>query len=323
MTIGISIGDPNGIGPEVVLKTFSDAKHLSFCTPIIYAHVDFVLQQADYFNLQLPIERLHGQPKHGVLNVVDCWSESFQPQYGTVDSKAGAFALKSLRVASKALQQGTIDALVTAPIHKAAIQSEAFNFLGHTDFLAQEFDGQALMFLVYANLRVALVTDHVPIKDIATYITADRIESKLKLLAHSLQQDFGITNPRIAVLGLNPHAGDQGVIGKEEINTLAPLLQSIDVEKVEVNGPFSADAFFGSKSYKNYDAILAMYHDQGLIPFKTLSFGQGVNFTAGLSVVRTSPDHGTAFAIAGKGEADPVSFAQAVKAAVEIVDRRT
>ena len=176
---------------------------------------------------------------------------------------------------------------------------------------------------MHGDLRVALVTDHVPIKDIATYITADRIESKLKLLAHSLQQDFGITNPRIAVLGLNPHAGDQGVIGKEEINTLVPLLQSIDVEKVEVNGPFSADAFFGSKSYKNYDAILAMYHDQGLIPFKTLSFGQGVNFTAGLSVVRTSPDHGTAFAIAGKGEAAPESFAQAVKAAVEIVDRRT
>ena len=323
MTIGISIGDPNGIGPEVVLKTFSDTKHLSFCTPVIYAHVDFVLQQADYFNLQLPIERLHGQPKHGVLNVVDCWSEPIHPHYGTVDSKAGAFALKSLRVATKALQQGTIDALVTAPIHKAAIQSEEFNFPGHTDFLAQEFDGQALMFLVHGDLRVALVTDHVPIKDIATYITADRIESKLKLLAHSLQQDFGITNPRIAVLGLNPHAGDQGVIGKEEINTLAPLLQSIDVEKVEVNGPFSADAFFGSKSYKNYDAILAMYHDQGLIPFKTLSFGQGVNFTAGLSVVRTSPDHGTAFAIAGKGEADPESFAQAVKAAVEIVDRRT
>ena len=244
MTIGISIGDPNGVGPEVVLKTFSDAKHLSICTPIIYAHVDFVLQQADYFNLQLPIERLHGQPKHGVLNVVDCWSEPIQPHYGTVDSKAGAFALKSLRVASKALQQGTIDALVTAPIHKAAIQSEAFNFLGHTDFLAQEFDGQALMFLVHADLRVALVTDHVPIKDIVTHITADRIESKLKALAHSLQQDFGITNPRIAVLGLNPHAGDQGVIGKEEINTLAPLLQSIDVEKVEVNGPFSADAFF-------------------------------------------------------------------------------
>ena len=179
------------------------------------------------------------------------------------------------------------------------------------------------MFLVHADLRVALVTDHVPVKDIAMHITADRIESKLKAVAHSLQQDFGIPNPRIAVLGLNPHAGDQGVIGKEEINTLSPLLQSIDIDKGEVNGPFSADAFFGSKSYKNYDAILAMYHDQGLIPFKTLSFGQGVNFTAGLSVVRTSPDHGTAFAIAGKGEADPVSFAQAVKAAVEIVDRRT
>ena len=323
MTIGISIGDPNGIGPEVVLKTFSDAKLLDACTPVIYAHVDFVLQQADHFNLQLPIERLHGQPKHGVLNVVDCWSESFQPQYGTVDTKAGACAVKSLQAASKALQQGTIDALVTAPIHKAAIQSEAFNFPGHTDFLAQEFDSQALMFLVHTDLRVALVTDHVPVKDIAKHITANRIESKLKAVAHSLQQDFGITNPRIAVLGLNPHAGDQGVIGKEEINTLSPLLQSIDIDKVEVNGPFSADAFFGSKSYKNYDAILAMYHDQGLIPFKTLSFGQGVNFTAGLSVVRTSPDHGTAFAIAGKGEADPESFAQAVQAAIEIVERRT
>ena len=179
------------------------------------------------------------------------------------------------------------------------------------------------MFLVHADLRVALVTDHVPVKDIAMHITADRIESKLKAVAHSLQQDFGITNPCIAVLGLNPHAGDQGVIGKEEINTLSPLLQSIDIDKVEVNGPFSADAFFGSKSYKNYDAILAMYHDQGLIPFKTLSFGQGVNFTAGLSVVRTSPDHGTAFAIAGKGEADPESFAQAVQVAIEIVERRT
>ena len=323
MTIGISIGDPNGIGPEEVLKTFSDAKLLAACTPIIYAHVDFVVQQADHFNLQLPIERLHGQPKHGVLNVVDCWSESFQPQYGTMDAKAGACAVKSLQAASKALQQGTIDALVTAPIHKAAIQSEAFNFPGHTDFLAQEFDGQALMFLVHADLRVALVTDHVPVKDIAMHITADRIESKLKAVAHSLQQDFGIPNPHIAVLGLNPHAGDQGVIGKEEINTLSPLLQSIDIDKVEVNGPFSADAFFGSKSYKNYDAILAMYHDQGLIPFKTLSFGQGVNFTAALSVVRTSPDHGTAFAIAGKGEADPESFAQAVQVAIEIVERRT
>ncbi|MEC8637262.1 MAG: 4-hydroxythreonine-4-phosphate dehydrogenase PdxA [Bacteroidota bacterium] len=323
MTIGISIGDPNGIGPEVVLKTFSDAKNLAACTPIIYAHVDFVVQQADHFNLQLHIERLQGQPKNGVLNVVDCWSESFQPNYGTVDAKAGACAVKSLQAASKALQQSTIDALVTAPIHKAAIQSEAFNFPGHTDFLAQEFGGEALMFLVHADLRVALVTDHVPVKDIAMHITANRIESKLKAVDHSLQQDFGITNPRIAVLGLNPHAGDQGVIGKEEINTLSPLLQSINIDKVEVNGPFSADAFFGSKSYKNYDAILAMYHDQGLIPFKTLSFGQGVNFTAGLSVVRTSPDHGTAFAIAGKGEADPESFVQAVQAAIEIVERRT
>ena len=323
MTIGVSIGDPNGIGPEVVLKTFSDLELLTFCTPIVYAHFNFMRQQATHFDLELPMERMIDQPKQGVLNVVDCWAETFQPKYGEVDAKAGVCAVKSLQAASKALQQGTIDALVTAPIHKAAIQSEVFNFPGHTDFLAQEFVGQALMFLVHADLRVALVTDHIPVKDIAMHITADRIESKLKAVAHSLQQDFGISNPRIAVLGLNPHAGDQGVIGKEEINTLWPLLQSIDIDKVQVNGPFSADAFFGSKLYKNYDAILAMYHDQGLIPFKTLSFGQGVNFTAGLSVVRTSPDHGTAFTIAGKGEADPESFVQAVQAAIEIVERRT
>jgi 4-hydroxythreonine-4-phosphate dehydrogenase len=322
MTIGISIGDPNGIGPEVVLKTFADSELLSVCTPIIYAHFDFIKQQATHFDLQLPIERMHDQPKQGVLNVVDCWAEPFQLRYGEVDAKAGQLSVMSLVAATEALQKGNTNALVTAPIHKAAIQSEDFRFPGHTDYLAQAFDGDALMFLVHPDLRVALVTDHVAVKDIARHITTDRVAQKLNAVANSLQQDFGISNPRIAVLGLNPHAGDQGVIGEEEVNLLEPLLQTHQIDKTEISGPFSADAFFGSQSYKNYDAILAMYHDQGLIPFKTLSFGQGVNFTAGLSAVRTSPDHGTAFGIAGSGQANPQSFRQAVQTAIEVVKRR-
>ena len=322
MTIGISIGDPNGIGPEVVLKTFANTELLSVCTPIVYAHVDFVNQQAAQFDLQLPIERMLDKRKQGVLNVVDCWTEPFQPHYGEVDAKAGELSVMSLMAATADLKKGNTNALVTAPIHKAAIQSENFCFPGHTDYLAETFDGDALMFLVHPELRVALVTDHVAVKDIAQHITPDRIAKKLNVLAHSLQQDFGISNPRIAVLGLNPHAGDKGVIGEEEVNLVEPLLQTHKIEKTEINGPFSADTFFGSQSYKKYDAILAMYHDQGLVPFKTLSFGQGVNFTAGLSAVRTSPDHGTAFGIAGTGQANPQSFREAVQTAIEVVKRR-
>ena len=322
MTIGISIGDPNGIGPEVVLKTFADSEMLSVCTPIIYAHFDFVRQQATYFDLQLPIERMNDQPKQKVLNVVDCWAESFQPKHGEVDAKAAELSLMSLVSATADLQKGIIDALVTAPIHKAAIQSEHFRFPGHTDYLAEAFDGDALMFLVHPDLRVALVTDHVAVKDITRHITTDRVAQKLNTVTHSLQYDFGITNPRVAVLGLNPHAGDEGVIGEEEVNLLEPLLQTHQIDKTEICGPYSADAFFGTQSYKNYDAVLAMYHDQGLIPFKTLSFGQGVNFTAGLSAVRTSPDHGTAFDIAGTGQANPQSFREAVQTAIEIVKTR-
>jgi 4-hydroxythreonine-4-phosphate dehydrogenase len=322
MTIGISIGDPNGIGPEVALKTFAHSDLLTVCTPIVYAQFDFVNQQAANFDLQLPIQRMHDQPKQGVLNVVDCWTEPFQPQYGEVDAKAGELSLISIVAATEALQKGQTNALVTAPIHKAAIQSKNFRFPGHTDYFAQAFGEDALMFLVHTDLRVALVTDHVAVKDIAGYITYDRVTQKLKTVAYSLQQDFGIVNPRIAVLGLNPHAGDEGVIGNEEVNLLDHLLQTYQIDKTEISGPFSADAFFGSQSYKNYDAILAMYHDQGLIPFKTLSFGQGVNFTAGLSAVRTSPDHGTAFGIAGTGQANPHSFRQAVKTAIDVVKRR-
>ena len=321
-TIGISIGDPNGIGPEVVLKTFTDSEMLSVCTPIIYAHLDFVNQQAAHFDLQLPIMRMHDQPKQGVLNVVDCWTETFQPNYGEMDTKAGELSLISFVAATADLKKGNTNALITAPIHKAAIQSNDFRFPGHTDYLAQVFDEDALMFLVHADLRVALVTDHVAVKDIARHITSDRVTKKLNSVVYSLQQDFGISNPRIAVLGLNPHAGDEGVIGNEEVNLLEPLLQTYQIDKREISGPFSADAFFGSQSYKNYDAILAMYHDQGLIPFKTLSFGQGVNFTAGLSAVRTSPDHGTAFGIAGTGQANPHSFRKAVQTAIEVEKRR-
>jgi 4-hydroxythreonine-4-phosphate dehydrogenase len=321
-TIGISIGDPNGIGPEVVLKTFTNRSVLSDCTPIVYARLDFIEQELSHFGLHIPTHHMTDAPKPGVLNIVDCWPSAFQPTYGLVDPVAGALAVASLQAATTALQQGVIDTLVTAPIHKAAIQSNNFRFPGHTDFLAQKFDGQALMFLVHPDLRVALVTDHVAVKDIAGHITTSLVKQKLEAVSLSLQQDFGITNPKIAVLGLNPHAGDEGVIGQEEMDIITPLLQDLELQNTNVAGPFSADAFFGAQSYKNYDAIVAMYHDQGLIPFKTLSFGSGVNFTAGLSIVRTSPDHGTAFAIAGKGLANPHSFQEAVATAMSIHQQR-
>ena len=251
--------------------------------------------------------------------MVDCWTETFQPKYGEVDAKAGQLSLISFIAATEALQKGQTNALVTAPIHKAAIQSENFRFPGHTDYLAQAFDEDALMFLVHTDLRVALVTDHVAVKDIPRHITSDRVTQKLNTVAYSLQQDFGISNPRIAVLGLNPHAGDEGVIGEEEVNLLEPLLQTHQIDKTEISGPFSADAFFGSQSYKNYDAILAMYHDQGLPVLKYKGFGNAANITLGLPIIRTSVDHGTALELAGSGEADIGSLQTAIATALDMI----
>ncbi|MCB0387761.1 MAG: 4-hydroxythreonine-4-phosphate dehydrogenase PdxA [Winogradskyella sp.] len=322
--VGISIGDLNGIGGEIVLKTFEDPRMLEFCTPVIFASVKTISFLNKHFNLGLNFNGVnnYNQIIHGKLNVYNVWNDKFNIEFGKEDPKMGAYAIKSLQAATQALKGNHVDVLVTAPINKHNIQSDAFNFPGHTDYLAKELEGNSLMFMVSDTLRVGLLTDHVPVKDISSHITKQLIKDKLDIIYQSLEKDFKIRKPKVAVLGINPHTGDNGVIGKEDDEVLRPTLSEIRDKGRLVFGPYAADSFFGSKNYKNFDAIIAAYHDQGLIPFKTLAFGKGVNFTAGLSKVRTSPDHGTAFEIAGKGEADESSFKEAVFAAIQIFKNR-
>lgn len=322
--VGISIGDLNGIGSEVVLKTFEDTRMLELCTPVIFANVkilSFIKR-----NLELTVA-LHGIDKldqvvPGKVNVLNVWREGVDLNLGVNDDKVGEYAIKSFVAATKALKEDLVDVLVTAPINKYNIQSEDFKFPGHTDYLDQELEGDALMFMVQDNLRVGLLTDHVPINEVASRLTEDLIVKKINTVKQSLIRDFSINNPKIAVLGLNPHCGDGGVIGKEDEELIRPVLKKMFDQGVMVFGPFAADGFFGSSHYEDFDAIIATYHDQGLVPFKTLSFGKGVNFTAGLNKVRTSPDHGTAYDIAGKGIADFNSFKEAVYLAIDVYRSR-
>ena len=318
--LGISIGDLNGIGSEIVLKTFDDSRMLDFCTPIIFASTKVLTFLKKQFNLSLNYQGIDDASKaiDGKINVVNVWKEGVNINFGEEDPKIGEYAFKSLQAATTALKADEIDVLVTAPINKHSIQSADFNFPGHTDYLAKELEGESLMFMITETLKIGLLTDHVALKDIANTITPELIEKKLKIIQETLKQDFRIQKPKIAVLGINPHSGDNGVIGKEDEEILKPTLQKLRDKGDLVFGPFSADSFFGSKNYVNFDAVVASYHDQGLIPFKTLSFGNGVNFTAGLSKVRTSPDHGTAFEIAGTNSANINSFKEAVFRAIEI-----
>ncbi|GGW90885.1 4-hydroxythreonine-4-phosphate dehydrogenase PdxA [Salegentibacter mishustinae] len=318
--LGISIGDLNGIGSEIVLKTFDDSRMLDFCTPIIFASTKVLTFLKKQFNLSLNYQGIDDASKaiDGKINVVNVWKEGVNINFGEEDPKIGEYAFKSLQAATHALKSDEIDVLVTAPINKHSIQSADFNFPGHTDYLAKELEGESLMFMITDTLKIGLLTDHVALKDIANTITPELIEKKLKIIQETLKQDFRIQKPKIAVLGINPHSGDNGVIGKEDEEILKPTLQKLRDKGDLVFGPFSADSFFGSKNYVNFDAVVASYHDQGLIPFKTLSFGNGVNFTAGLSKVRTSPDHGTAFEIAGTNSANINSFKEAVFRAIEI-----
>ena len=322
--VGISIGDLNGIGSEVILKSFEDSRMLELCTPIIFANVKILSFLKKELRLEAPlhgIDRLD-QMVIGKINVLNVWKEGVNINYGQLDNEVGKYAIKSFVAATKALKEGDIDVLVTAPISKSNIQAEDFKFPGHTDYLDQELEGDALMFMIQDNLRVGLLTDHVPLSDVAKHLTEELIRKKIKTINKSLIQDFGIRKPKIAVLGLNPHSGDNGVIGDEEDKIIKPTLKKIFDEGTLVFGPFSADGFFGSNQYEKYDAVIATYHDQGLIPFKTLSFGKGVNYTAGLNKVRTSPDHGTAFEIAGKGIAYNNSFLEAIYAAIDIFKSR-
>ncbi|MCL4139339.1 UNVERIFIED_CONTAM: hypothetical protein GTU68_023548 [Idotea baltica] len=322
--VAISIGDLNGIGGEIVLKTFEDDRILDFCTPVIFASIKAMSFLKTHFKSAINFNSIHdiNQIASGKVNVFNVWKEPINIDFGKEDIKIGEYAIKSLASATKSLKNGEVDVLVTAPINKHNIQSEHFKFPGHTDYLAQELEGESLMFMVTDTLRVGLLTDHVPVKDIANHITSELIEKKISTVYTSLQKDFKIRRPKIAVLGINPHTGDNGVIGTEDDAVLRPTLQKIKESGKLVYGPYAADSFFGSNNYKNFDAIIASYHDQGLIPFKTLSFGQGVNYTAGLNKVRTSPDHGTAYEIAGKGEADENSFKEALFAAIQIFKNR-
>jgi 4-hydroxythreonine-4-phosphate dehydrogenase len=322
--VGISIGDLNGIGCEVVLKTFEDSRMMELCTPVIFASNKTISNQKNELKLQLSYHGIESASHaiDGKINVVNVWREIPQIQYGTATKEGGMYAIKSLKAAVNALKNGEVDILVTAPINKKNIQTEDFDFPGHTDYLAKELDGESLMFMVTDTLKVGLLTDHVAVKDVAAAITANLIKNKIAIIEKSLKMDFGIRKPKIALLGINPHSGDNGVIGKEDDEILKPVIREVAETGKLVYGPYAADSFFGSDTYSKFDAILAAYHDQGLIPFKTLSFGQGVNFTAGLSKVRTSPDHGTAYEIAGKGVADPGSFKEAVFTGIKIYRNR-
>ncbi|WP_425076346.1 4-hydroxythreonine-4-phosphate dehydrogenase PdxA [Psychroserpens sp. S379A] len=322
--VGISIGDLNGIGSEIIIKTFEDNRMLEFCTPVIFASIKTMSFFKKHFKSAINFHSINhtDQIVDGKINVLNVWKENVKINFGEENTTIGAYSVKSLEKATTALKNEAIDVLVTAPIHKHNIQSENFKFPGHTNYLAEKLGGKSLMFMVTENLKVGLLTDHVPVKDVPAHITSDLIEDKVKTVYESLVKDFRVNKPKIAVLGINPHAGDNGVIGNEDDNVLKPTLEKIRANNKLVYGPYSADSFFGSGNYKNFDAIIAAYHDQGLIPFKTIAFGNGVNYTAGLNRVRTSPDHGTAFEIAGKGNADNGSFKEAVFTAIQIFKNR-
>ncbi len=322
--LGISAGDINGIGIEIILKTFADKRMLDFCTPIIYASNKTIAAHKIKLNLKTPVQTIHtiGHIVPNRVNLINVWKEEVPIEFGEASKIAGKYALLSLDEAVKDLNNGKIDVLVTAPINKNTIQSENFNFPGHTEYLESKIDGKALMILMTDDLKVALLTGHIPIKEVTNAITPELIHKKINILHKTLQQDFSIIKPKIAVLSINPHAGDNGIIGNEDTTIVLPTLEAIQKEGILVYGPYAADSFFGSGNYKNFDAILASYHDQGLTAFKTLSFGKGVNYTAGLDKIRTSPDHGTAFEISGKGEASASSFKEAVFQAISIYKTR-
>lgn len=318
--LGISIGDMNGVGPEVILKTFEDQRMMELCTPVVFGNAKLLSFIKKIVNCQTNIHGIDSldQIQKGKFNVLNLWKEGVNLDFGNLNDAVGQYAIKSFVAATQALKNNEIDALVTAPINKYNIQSEEFQFPGHTDYLDKELDGNALMFMISEDLKVGLVTDHVPLQQVSQTLTPELIKQKVRTINKSLIQDFNVIKPRIALLGLNPHSGDNGIIGNEELNFINNTVKELFDEDIIIYGPYSADAFFGSEQFRNFDAVVACYHDQGLIPFKTLSFGNGVNYTAGLDKIRTSPDHGTAYDIAGKGIADFTSFKNAVYAALDI-----
>lgn len=326
ISIGITLGDINGIGPEVVIKTLASINSFRNVTILIYGHGKVLshykkILNIDDFSFYQFKEGDH--LNHQKANVINCWEDHIDVKPGEDNAEGGKCALASLTKAVEDLKNGTIHGLVTAPINKKNIQSDAFKFPGHTEFLTQNFEAKdSLMFLCTEYFRVGVTTGHIPLSEVSKAITKDKLKSKINLMLKSVKKDFGILKPKIAVLGLNPHAGENGLLGKEENEVISPVIEAFKAEGHLVFGPFPADGFFGNNSYTKYDAILGQYHDQGLIPFKTIAFEEGVNFTAGLPIVRTSPDHGTAFDIAGKGVANESSFRAALYMAIDIIKNR-
>lgn len=324
--VAITQGDTNGVGYEVILKVFSDPNILELCTPIIYGSPKIASYHRKTLNLEVPYTIINHaeEARDGRVNLLACFDDEIKIEMGQPSQEAGAAALKALDRAMTDYRSELYDVLVTAPINKATIQSPSFHFPGHTEYIETSVgEGQkALMILMNETLRVALVTTHLPIKDIAKAITKEGIIEKATIFHKALKRDFRISSPRIAVLSLNPHAGDNGLLGSEEKDIILPAIEELADKGIQAFGPFAADGFFGSGAYDHFDGVLAMYHDQGLAPFKTIALESGVNYTAGLPIVRTSPDHGTAYDIAGKGIADENSMRQAIFTAIDVFRNR-
>jgi 4-hydroxythreonine-4-phosphate dehydrogenase len=324
--VAITHGDTNGVGYEVIFKTFADPAMLELCTPIIYGSPKVATFHRKLIDTQVNFTIINNaeDAQEGKLNLLTCFDEEVKVEMGQPSKEAGKAALKALDRAMTDFRKGLYDVLVTAPINKNNIQSDTFHFVGHTEYIETCVgDGQkALMILLNEKLRVALVTTHLPISEISKAITKERIIEKATIFHKSLKRDFRISNPRIAVLALNPHAGDGGVIGKEEQSVITPAISELAENGIQAFGPYPADGFFGNNSYQEFDGVLAMYHDQGLAPFKAIAEDDGVNFTAGLPIVRTSPAHGTAYDKAGKDMADENSFRQAVYLAIDVFRNR-
>jgi 4-hydroxythreonine-4-phosphate dehydrogenase len=323
--IGITLGDVNGIGPEVIIKALTDSRILKYLTPVIYGSTKIL----SYYRKSLSIDDFNysqvkdGFINHKKINVVNCWNELVEIKTGTPDAETGKYAFKALEKATEDLLNDKIDALVTGPVNKKLIQNKDFKFPGQTEYITSKCKKKdSLMMMVGDILKMGLVTTHLPIKEIASQITRENVSSKIGIFLQSLKNDFGINKPKIAVLGLNPHSGEDGLLGKEESEVISPVIEDYKSKGQLIQGPFPADGFFGAVQYRNFDGVLAMYHDQGLIPFKTLFFDEGVNFTAGLDIIRTSPDHGTAYNLAGKNQASEISMRAAIFLAKEVYLQR-
>ncbi|MDR2119658.1 MAG: 4-hydroxythreonine-4-phosphate dehydrogenase PdxA [Tannerella sp.] len=328
--IGITHGDINGISYEVILKTFADERITELCTPVIYGSVKIATYHQK--TMELPtvgfkIIRTPSEASDGKINLINCVDGELKVEFSKSTPESGKASFQALEKAVSDIKNGMIDALLTAPVNKHAIWSDNFRFPGHTEYLESHFgkgnNAKSLMILVYDSLRVALATGHIPLADVASHLTKQVIAEKLLIFNASLKQDFGIVGPRIAILSLNPHAGDSGLLGREESEVITPAIREAEEQGMMVFGPFAADGFFGSEAYRKFDGVLAMYHDQGLTPFKTLAMENGVNFTAGLPVIRTSPAHGTAYDIAGRNKASETSFRRALYALLDIHRNRT